>query len=26
VELIDAANPIPAVRGYYKKQDAESSN
>jgi hypothetical protein len=26
VDLIDAANPIPAVRGYYKKQDAESSN
>jgi hypothetical protein len=26
VALIDAANPVPAVRGPYKKQNAEISN
>jgi hypothetical protein len=26
VGLIDAANPVPAVRGPYKKQNAEISN
>jgi hypothetical protein len=26
IALIDAANPVPAVRGPYKKQTAEISN